>query len=689
MADDELTEFYTDLMNEVAAAAEARGDLTRTAFVEALVARLVGAEELQDWTPCFWDGKGHRNRAIGLDGYCFEELTLDGTIHVVIADHRDGTEVQSLATADVKVAFGRAANFVEDALAGRLRDIEPSTPAADFVGLLLASKSSIRTLKVMVVSNASVGPRYREVERDVMDGVRTELHLWDLARFHQLSKGTGREDVDIDVTAFLAGGLPALPAGIGDAGYRAYLCVVPGMFLAQIYEEFGSRLLEGNVRAFLSARGKVNKGIRKTIAKAPDRFFAYNNGITATASEIDTDTSGAIVRIRDLQIVNGGQTTASLFNARSRDKVDLQPVFVPMKLSVVSPDLAVTMIPEISEYANTQNKVSDADLFANHPFHRKVEEMSRRLWAPARPGTRHMTHWFYERARAQFQSEQGKLSKAEAKAFLLQNPKDQLITKTDLAKFENTWARLPHLVSFGAQKNFVRYAERVREAYVKEPAAFNDRWFQHIVAKAILFRTTEQVVSAASWYARAYRPQIVTYAIARMLVLIEEKFPDRVLDLDQIWKAQSVPDAVAAQVELAGKVVLDVLMSPPTAGANIGEWSKKELCWQYVSAAPVEVAKGLAAVLKPIDFERSDTRDAQTDEKEIGVVSAIVEVINRGRSGFWGRALAWPATRRVVSEIEFGILSTAARKGASFAPSDAQAKRLIAVAKRLEDAGLE
>ena len=689
MTETDLQTFYEDLMQEVVAKAEAHGEYTRTALVDALAGRLISAEELQDWTPCFHEGRGHRNKSLAVDGYCAEELALDGTLHIVVADHRDGARVQVLTTAEVKAAFGRALAFVEDAWAGRLHTVlEPSTPAADLANLIHGSKASIKTLKVLVLSNAVVGARYREVTRSDMDSMKVELQMWDLSRFSQIAETGGREELDIDVMKFLPEGLPALPAGIGEAGYRSYLCVVPGSFLADIYDEYGSRLLEGNVRAFLSTRGKVNGKIRATIAKAPDRFFAFNNGITATATDVVVDSGGRIARIQDLQIVNGGQTTASLYNARARDKVPLGAVFVQMKLSVLSPELALTMIPEISESANTQNKVSDADLFANHPFHRKMEFLSRRLWAPPKIGARHATHWFYERARAQFLTEQAKLSLGEKRAFLLQNPKDQLIIKTDLAKFENTWLKLPHIVSLGAQKNFAKFAESIREAYEALPDRFNERWFQHLVAKAILFHSTERIVSTASWYTNAYRANIVTYGIARMLVLIEDEYPGWVLDLDDIWKRQALPELLVAQLESVAQVAMRVLAAPPIAGANITEWAKKELCWKQVKGEAAVVIAGLKSVLKPLEEERAEVRDARINESESGAISAVVEVVNRSQSGFWSRLATSPKTRRIVSEVEFGILTTAARKGAAFTPSDAQAKKLMAMAKRLEDAGL-
>lgn len=685
-----LADFHAQLMNDVSALASARGDHTRTTLVENLVARLVEAEELQDWSPAYFDGRSGR-KAVGLDGYSTDELDLDGTIHILIADPRDPVKVATLTQTEAKAALGRAAAFVEEAFSGKLvESLEASTPAADFARMLMEHRAKIKTLRVLLLSTGAIGTRFKEIDREAIQGVKVELHVWDLTRFHQLAQAGGREPVEIDLTSFTPGGVPILPASIGATGYKAYLCVVPGALLADIYDQYGSRLLEGNVRAFLSARGNVNKGIRKTIMTAPDRFFAFNNGVTATATDavvINNAGDHRLVRVRDLQIVNGGQTTASLFNTRAKDKADLTNVFVQMKLSVLPPDVAQELMPEISRFANTQNKVSDADLFANHPFHRKLEEMSRRIWTPAKPGVSQITHWFYERARAQYQTEQLKLTPAKQKEFLRQNPKEQVLTKTDVAKFENTWAQLPHLVSFGAQKNFVKFAEVVRERFDRSSNDFNDRWFQQLVAKAILFKSAERLVSSAPWYTGGYRANIVTYAIARLVQLVEVTFPKRVIDLDRIWKTQRISDATAAQLLACAEVAVHVLTHPPDEFRNVTEWAKKESCWKGVAVASVKLVPGLKADLKPVDEERAEQRDARVQEQETVFINAVVEVVRLGRDGYWRRALASPVSRRILSPTEYGILTTAAR-GGNWSPSDAQAKRLMAAKKRLDDEGI-
>lgn len=685
----DIDSFYTDLRQEIAASASANGEFTRTAMIDNLMRRLVEAEELQDWTPCFFNGRGHRRRSLSVDGYSVDEMELDGTLHMIVVEPHDGSDVQSLTTGDVTAAFDRSIAFVDDAREGRLHnDLEPSTPAADLAKLIYDSKELIRTVRVILLSNKALGARFKKVDKTTLTGVKCELHIWDLVRFHRLADAGGREEIDIDVTPLVSGGIPALPAGIGGAGYHAYLCVVPGQFLADIYEEYGSRLLEGNVRAFLSARGKVNQGIRRTILNQPDRFFAFNNGITATATHVDINAQGQISRILDLQIVNGGQTTASLFNTRLGDKVSLSNIYVQMKLSVLPPETAMAMIPEISRYANTQNKVSEADLFANHPFNRKIETLSRQMWAPPRAGSHQMTHWFYERARAQYQTEQIKLTAAQRKAFQIQNPKDQVIVKTDLAKYENTYGKLPHIVSLGAQKNFIKYAEAICEEYERRPDDFNERWFQHLVAKAILFGAAERIVSKASWYTNAYRANIVTYAIARLVHLVNEKYPGAVLDLDLIWKNQAASDAVEEQIERTARVAHRVLTAPPQEGANVTEWAKRKDCWDRTASEPVAVVPEFIRSLKESGEERDDRNRARSEEREVVTINAAMEVIRLGQEGFWHRALNWRNTRRLLKPVELGILETAVTRGGTWAPSDAQAKKLMDVAGKLKADGL-
>ena len=131
-----------------------------------------------------------------------------------------------------------------------------------------------------------------------------------------------------------------MKANLGDdADYDAYLGIVPGKFLADIYLKYGSKLLQGNIRAFLSVRGKVNKGIRDTIINHPENFFTFNNGIAIVARSVSFSDDGTLITsLKDPQIINGGQTTASLANAiiKKEARHGMDNLYVPMKLTVLN-----------------------------------------------------------------------------------------------------------------------------------------------------------------------------------------------------------------------------------------------------------------------------------------------------------------------------------------------------------------
>ncbi|MEC8568030.1 MAG: AIPR family protein, partial [Pseudomonadota bacterium] len=367
-----------------------------------------------------------------------------------------------------------------------------------------------------------------------MDNKSISLSVWDLKRLKQfVEQGQARADLVINFADDFGGSVPVLRASTGSDTLESYLAVIPGWQLANIYEKWGPRLLEANVRSFLQARGKVNKGIRDTIRDEPHMFFAYNNGLSATADSIElekTEHGFVLSNATNLQIVNGGQTTASLHAARKLFEQQLENVYVQMKLTIVPNLLTEQVVPRISEYANSQNKVNAADFFSNHPFHVKVEELSRKLLAPAGELGYRETKWFYERARGQYADERARRTIAERKKFDAEFPKNQFFTKTDLAKIENTFSCLPHIVSLGAQKNFTEFAKNIGKTWGSNGDSFDELWFKRLIARIILFRAMEKLVSNADWYQGGYRANIVTFGLAKVVYDLNRL--DKVIDFD-------------------------------------------------------------------------------------------------------------------------------------------------------------
>lgn len=682
-----IDEFRRDLEDSITAGAHARGLHWREAAVGELVERIVRAEVLQDWTPCWLEAKVGRGRTFELDGYSLADLDGDGSVWM-ISGYFPSKADDPLSTDDATRLLDRAGAFVELAITDGL-EVDGSHPAAELLNVLHEKREHVRKVRVLTVTNRSLSSRFEAIKSKDLDGVVVEQQLWAIQRFHDLASDGGREPIDIDLTTYSSVGIPALAAGIGDTGYAAYLCVMPGPTLAALYGEFGTRLLEGNVRTFLSARGGVNKGIRQTILKEPDKFFAFNNGVTATATEVEVRESGGhayLTRIKDLQIVNGGQTTASLFQAARADKASLDRIFVQVKLSVLEPQIADDLVPKISKCANTQNKVSDADLFANSSFHRRVEEISRRLRALPKPGSMQLTRWYYERARAQYDNDQLKLTEARRRAFVRENPKDQVITKTDLAKYENTWDCKPHVVSRGAQKNFVALAETLQGTYDEQPETFGDRWFQHLVAKAIIFKRMETLVSSSGWYRGAYRANIVTFGIAAVVEAVKRNGTG-VVDLDRIWREQAVPDGLVAQLEAFGPLAQDVLMEATTRGKNVTEWAKSPECWSEVTKVCTELLPEFIRELKSTLEERVERTAARRQSRSDLKMATVTDVVTRAQAGYWRKACEWNALKRALDGAPARLLQLASDRGRNFVPNDTQARQLLEAAQRLIDAG--
>lgn len=679
-------EFFHDFRQELMAGAEAHGAFQLSEFMEAFSTELIETGFIEGFELCHYRAQ----RGMRVDGYWFND---EGALDLFIADFDNRDELQSLTQTEVSATFRRLENFFEASLFKNLFDeLEETTPEYGLSRQISDRRSTIRRVNFFLVSERALSDRMQSIEgREVCDTEAT-FHVWDVSRLHrQRSSRDHKEALDIDFREEFGRGLSCLPAHLGSSAYQSFLIVMPGQTLAKLYGKHGARLLEQNVRSFLQARGKVNKGIRATILNEPEMFFAYNNGITATAQEVDTElgeTGLAIVRIRDLQIVNGGQTTASLFHTSRRDKIALDGVFVQMKLSVIGPDQSELVVPKISEYANTQNRVNAADFFSNHPFHVRVEEFSRRIWAPARSGEQRESKWYYERARGQYADAQSKLTTGEKNRFKLEYPKAQMFTKTDLAKFENVWDESPRWVNLGAQKNFARYAQRIGTLWEKDSQSINEFYFRRIVARAILFRSTERIVSAQTWYDGGYRANIVAYTLASVSHLATDR--GRPVDFETIWRRQDISATMEEVLRTTARFVNGYLRQPPAGISNISEWAKQSACWDQILEHIDELASELPAAFDDELVDSQSLREQRTDAKKLQKlddgINAQQQVVSIPANE-WKRMLVEAQQRKLLSEKEASIVRKACKIPAQI-PTEGQSKVLISMLARLESEGI-
>lgn len=677
-----VAEFRKALLEDArASAAEERGG-TAAPFVALAAEQLVGANLFPDFTPAFYQGTGFRGRRMRVDGYAFDEA--DGSAYLIIADFRGSEEPPTLTRTEAQQTLELAVRFADEALNHNLQSqIEISLESADLVDELISRRGRTSRYHVWLVTDAVASARFDALPASELNGVPLDYQVADVERLMRLAAAdSDHEPLEVDFREFAPGGLPCLEAGsTHEGGYRSFLAVVPGEALARLFEQFGARLLEGNVRSFLTAKGAVNRQIRTTILRKPHMFFAFNNGIAATAADVQVERRGAatfVTSARDLQIINGGQTTASIANARYRDGADLRNVAVPMKLLDISEagSQAADLMQDIAKSSNTQNKVSDADFSSSHAFHRRMEQISRRIYAPSAGGQTHDTRWFYERARGQYAQEQVRMTRSEQAKFLRQVPKAQVITKTDFAKAQNAWAQKPHIVSKGAQSNFTDFADWVGRNWSEEnDTRFNDQYYRDSVAKVLVYRDLERSVSAAPWYGGGYRANIVCYTISLLQYLVSRYYPTYDIEFSDIWARQAVPQALSTQLIRIAARVQDVLSTPPSGSANVTQWCKQSACWEAVKRAPVGLDATIESVLASQETSQSAKKVAKRDQATANELDLQTGVMNLGAE-YWKSLARFALEKHVATPSVTSALATACAVPAEV-PSSKQCKLLL------------
>lgn len=612
----ELDVFATDLRQEVILTAEADDNevMQPEAFTRLVLDYLTEAGEIDDAQCCY-----HRDRGVETSGYGIDDD--DEVVNLFSTIYTADVPPTTAPGASIEVAFKRLRGLWDKTADSYHLRLEESSDAFDMAIRLNQVRTEARKVRLFVLTDGIARPAHREP--DVVNGHEFSYHVWDIRRLQRcVTSGQRREPIEIDFVERFGSPVPCLDAHVTDGDYAAFLAVIPGDVLNALYSEYGPRLLELNVRSFLQARGKVNQGIRETILKQPERFLAYNNGISATASSIELiEMPGGgrgIKMIKDLQIVNGGQTTASIHHAVRKDKADVSKVMVQAKLTVVSEDDLSVIVPLISRYANSQNKVNEADFSANDPFHVRIEDLSRTIWAPPSDGTHRQTKWFYERARGQYADALGREgTTARQRAFKESHPSNQRFTKTDLAKYENTWDQLPHLVSRGAQKNFVEFTYRLQNRGKVDP---DTAYYCQLIAKAVIFKRAERLVAAERF--GGYRANIVAYTIAYLCHRTAHR-----IDLNKVWRDQDISPALAEAISDTSRHVHTAIIDAP-GGANVTEWCKRPACWDRVRDLDMSLPADLEAELiavgrsapKPVTgIETPDADEVAT----IGRVAAV------------------------------------------------------------------
>lgn len=683
----DLEAAYSEFREELLLEAEASGDLQHDTFFNLYAALASDSGETIDLEHVPARREGTRN-PWQVDG-----IALDverGTLFVAVCDFRSEPELQTLNAAQIDTLMRRVRSFLENAVdPAFINELEDTSPAFRAAWPVFSQPAAIRRIRVVLFSNARMATRRPPQVADELVGRPAVHSILDFARYAEIMAArSAPQPIEIDLGEIGWEPVPCLEASSDSGDYRSFLIALPGNLLSDIYGLYGARLLEQNVRTFLQAKTKVNRGIIGTLRESPEMFFAYNNGITATASDVTLtrleDGQLAIAGLRDLQIVNGGQTTASVLYAKDQGKADLSAVHVQMKLSVVTPELVEEIVPRISRYANTQNRITEADFFSSHPFHLAMEQISRRVSAPPRPGALTGSKWFYERARGQYRDASAYMSAAQKRKHELEFPRAQLIDKTDLAKFETTFEPRPDIVSRGAQKCFMHFAERIAQTWKTSQTDLNDGWYRNACAKALLFRWTDRLISSSDWYAadRGYKSQTVAYTLA-WLVERARRAGRAGLNLQLVWNGQEVPEELAAAIEALAPQIARTIRDAPTTMRNVGEYTKQQACWERIAKTDYDVPELPDHLLLDKEEARDERRSAAAVRKidlEIGLDELLVSLAPKAEL-----IRANASQRRLLSPISSKALDKIGRY--QFGLSQSEKRSLQNLFERLEEAG--
>lgn len=574
----ELADFLRETQTEVRAQMSDGAPFEEMVFSEIVMDHMAEIGMTFEPVVCHFQGKVG-NAELRLSGYAMsddaDQLDLFVSLYA-------GVDVPTpIPDAETKTAVERCLRFLALCAEGRMAArLDPSSDVHSLALNIRGIYDELEQIRVFVLTDRVA--KAKSFKPREIGGKTVRLEVLDIERLHRhWSEGKPRDELVIDFAQVSGSPLPCVFVPGEKDEYDYALAAIPGEALRFVYEKFGARLLEANVRSFLSVKGTkgVNAGIQATLRDTPGHFMAFNNGIVLVADEmrlasLDGGAPG-VAWLKGMQIVNGGQTTASIYFAKKKfPEVDLTRVRVPAKIIVMKvqdPVKEEALVSDISRFANSQNAVRQSDLSANKPFHIDVERLSLSVYCPDGTG-----RWFYERAAGSYNTLLAREGTTPARLRALKEaiPPARKITKTDLAKYLNAWDGKVDVVSLGSQKNFERFMAAMTLGEGEPPAPSPDvASFKAMVAKAIVFKRTQSLVRPMF---QAFQANVAAYTVGLLAKTFGERF-----DLDRVWARQGVSPELLAQIGAWAAEVNDVLHR--TAGGRmVSEWSKKPECREVV-----------------------------------------------------------------------------------------------------------
>lgn len=696
-------EFLAQLRND----AQVDGNLNQHQFIKEAVDLLEKNEELMNPT-IFHCNMKSRNRNLGFHAYAYGEA--DSTIQLLITDFVDSQDAGTLTNDDIRILYNKMQYFVQDAAEGIIA--KAASDESDYI-IDIANEfrqkignmetTEVTAFRFFIVTNKTLSNRVKSLEQEPLLGRPSILQVWTLERFYDNFRSSQSERIMIDCREWGIEGIQCLKANITQSDqFDSYMGIVPGLMLAKLFKRYQGPLLEGNIRCFLSAKGKVNKAIKTTIiGDSPERFFTYNNGIAVVANSVTLSSDGRYITSFDgFQIVNGGQTTVSLCNAYIKGEApegNLEKIFVPMKLTVLNFNLADMGNPErlqenkdkyndlvqqIARSSNWQNPTKEADFFSNDPFHRDMERLSRLVenQTPPKPGQVNGTFWFYERSAHRHEQATFNMTASKRKQWLELYPKNQVITKEKLGMYFNTLELCPYSVSKGPVNNWDLFSTKIVELKKKNPASINSYFFRKLVAVKILYDKTDKIINTADWYpVGGYKAIYIPYTISKIIFAL----PDgREIDWKRIWRTQDIYPSLAHQIEIVARHTMEFLRKISNGG-NERTLAIKEDTWKEYKKFSISLTSEFIADTVESTFEKEEAKSQERQTKFDQITGRWSEYMTLG-ADYFKRIYDDVDRMRLLSGSDREVLRKAYLGISKANLSDRQVKQLSQVLDKLE-----
>lgn len=513
-----------------------------------------------------------------LSGYALSDDIDQLDLYVSLYDGCD--ELVAISDTETTRAAEQCSRFLNQCVSGALSaKMDESHDAFALVQTIEKAYAELDQIRIYVLTDRKA--KTRNFQARQIQGKTVKLEVMDIERlFNHWQSGKPRDELVVSFNDVCGGALPCVWVSEVDSEYDYAMTVFPGEALRFLYEKYGPRILEANVRSFLSQNNTVNKGIRDTLRDQPERFMAYNNGVVIVADEAHleraADGSPGIAWLKGMQVVNGGQTMASIFFTKKKySGIDLRKVRVPAKVIVLrrSDELSEdALIADISRYANSQSAVKGSDHYANKPFHIQMEKLAMTTYLPDGVG-----RWYYERAAGSYKVMLDREARSAADLRRLQDstPSSRKLTKTDFAKYLCAWMQLPDLVSLGGQKAFPAFMRKVMQADEETAVLPDAAQYRHMIAQVIIFKTATRLLRTRF---PAFKANVTAYTVAVVSKLLGDR-----ISLDAVWQKQSISTELAHQIVMWSDEVNDMLHKTAN-GRMLSEWAKKRECWEILAA---------------------------------------------------------------------------------------------------------